>query len=150
MTEWTDHCRNFAKEHGCTYKEAMTRAKSSYTPKTGGKMKIKNVVRKARNSTKRATRIIDKVEKYTPLLEMVAPETVPVIESIKSANNVVKTVNGAGKKKKKANNPYILNGGSFKLHGSGLGFTQSSMISPQHPSFNPNPPKSIKKRQTDN
>ena len=150
MTEWTDHCKNFAKEHDCSYKEAMTRAKSSYSPKTGGKMKIKNVVRKAKNSTKRATRTIDKVQKYTPLLEMMAPETIPVIESIKSVNNVVKAVNGSGGKKKKAINPYIVSGGSFKLHGSGLGTTQSSMISPQHPSFNPNPPKSIKKRQTDN
>lgn len=204
MTEWTDHCKNYSKQHGCTYKEAMTRAKSSYSPTTGGKLKIKNVVRKVRNTTKKASHLVNEhghlvdefdksgkisknlrkanntishindtidtidggnfnlkratrkarntvkkvskgIDKYAPLVEMIAPEFAPEIEGIRMANKVVKRVNGGGKK-----NPYILNGGSFKVHGSGLGYTQSSMISPHHPSFDPQPPKSIRKRQTDN
>jgi archaellum component FlaC len=205
MTAWTDHCKNYSNENGCTYKEAMTRGKSSYSPTTtGGKIKIKNVLRKVRNSTKKGSQLfnehghlvgeLDKtgkistklqklnntvgkindtidtidggkfnfkkaarkvkhtaskiskgIDKYAPLVEMVAPEFAPEIESIRMANSAVKKIKGGGKK-----NPYILNGGSFKLHGGSVGYTQSSMISPHHPSFNPQPPKSIRKRQTEN
>jgi hypothetical protein len=52
MTVWTDHCKQYSKENGCSYKEAMSRGKSSYSPTTtGGKIKMKNVVRKVRNTS---------------------------------------------------------------------------------------------------
>lgn len=201
-SEWVQHCKNYAKQHGCSYKEAMTRAKSSYTPKTGGKLNLRKTVSKARNVGKKVSNVIDKhghlvdeldksgkvsknlrkvnntigtindvadtidggkfnlkkavrktrntarkvsknIDRYAPLVEMVAPELAPEIETVKRVNQGVKRVNGSG-------NPYILKGGSFKTHGSGLGYTQSSMISPQHPSFDPKPPKSIRKRQVEN
>ena len=266
MTAWTDHCKNYSEENGCTYKEAMTRGKSSYSSTTGGKINIKKIVRKVRNSTKKGSQLfnehghligeldktgkistklnqlnntvgkindtidtidggkfnfknvtrkvrnstkkgsqlfnehghlvgeLDKsgkistklnqlnntvgkindtidtidggkfnfknaarkakhtvskvskvIDKYAPLVEMIAPEFAPEIESIRMANKGIKKINGSGRK-----NPYILNGGSFKVHGGSVGHTQSSMISSHHPSFSPNQPKSIKKRQTEN
>jgi len=206
MTAWTDHCKNYSKENGCSYKEAMTLGKSSYSSTTGGKINIKKIVRKVRNSTKKGSQLfnehghlvgeLDKsgkistklnqlnntvgkindtidtidggkfnfknaarkakhtvskvsnaIDKYAPLVEMIAPEFAPEIESIRMANKGIKKINGSGGKKK---NPYILNGGSFKVHGGSVGYTQSSMISSHHPSFDPHPPKSIKKRQTEN
>ena len=33
MSEWIDHVKAYAKKHGVSYKEAMSKAKASYKPK---------------------------------------------------------------------------------------------------------------------
>lgn len=60
MSSWTDHCKKYAKEHNCSYKQAMTEARESYE-KTGGSLKsyIHNVKYRSNfNST--ATKTISK------------------------------------------------------------------------------------------
>lgn len=109
--------------------------------------KLKHSVGKAKKITKQVSRNVDK---YAPVLEMVAPELAPEIIAV---NEGVKRINGSGlgsTRKGKAN-PY-LNGGSFKVHGGsfvvpdthggcmtcrGGGMINSTLLSPLHPSFAP-------------
>lgn len=44
MSAWVEHCKEYSKKHGCTYKEAMIRARPSYVPNKPVKPKTKKVV----------------------------------------------------------------------------------------------------------
>lgn len=33
MSDWITHCKEYQKKNGCTYKEAMVKARASYKPK---------------------------------------------------------------------------------------------------------------------
>lgn len=126
--------------------------------------KVKHTVGKVRKTTKQVTRNIDK---YSPLLEMVAPELTP---ELLAANQTVKRVNGAGlgSRLKGKVNPY-LKGGSYSVpHGGSYSVphafavpvrggcvscnkpTNSSLISPHHPAFHPKPMKSYSELITNN
>jgi len=47
---WIEHVKRYQSENGCSYKDALKEAKSSYTPKTGGKLKIKKAFKKLGNT----------------------------------------------------------------------------------------------------
>ena len=55
MTAWIQHVKNYQQEHGCSYKEAMSRAKDTYQKQTGGS--LKSMVRKATKTAKRARKV---------------------------------------------------------------------------------------------
>ncbi len=123
--------------------------------------KLKHSVGKARKITKQVSRNVDK---YAPVLEMVAPELAP---EIIAANQAVKRINGSGlgSSRKGKVNPY-LNGGSFAVpkasHGGSFAVpvrggcmtcnkpTNSSLISPHHQAFHPKKPKSYAELITNN
>ena len=123
--------------------------------------KVKHSVGKARKITKQVSRNVDK---YAPILEMVAPE---VVAPVMAANEGVKRINGSGlgSTRKGKVNPY-LNGGSFAVpkasHGGSFAVpvrggcmtcnkpTNSSLISPHHQAFHPKKPKSYAELITNN
>ena len=126
MSAWIEHCKSYAKQNNIPYKQAMKDAKASYKPVEGGKFKMKNVMRKTKNTVKK--------------IHKVAKELEPYVELATSGAGV--GMNGGC--------PHCgsVSGGSFKaIGGSGI---QSSLIHSYHPSFDPKPPKSIKKRQVEN
>jgi hypothetical protein len=148
--EYADDIEKFSKQ----VKKASQVADVIETQTGGGVShlgrKVKHTVGKVRKTTKQVTRNIDK---YSPLLEMVAPELAPEIIAI---NQGVKRVNGAGlgSRLKGKFNPY-LKGGSYSVpHGGSFAVpvrggcvscnkpTNSSLISPHHPAFHPKPMKS--------
>lgn len=92
---------------------------------TGGKMKIGRVIRKAKNTARKVKSVARKVENYAPLIEMAAPELAPAIEGVRTAQRLTDKRHG----------------GSFRVHGGCankmLGWAESSMIHPTHPSFTP-------------
>jgi hypothetical protein len=126
---------------------------------TGGKMKLKNVVRKARNTTRRVTRTLDTV---APLVSLVNPEIgVPLM----AANESVKAINGSGRGRvckhcgavggQLAGSFKAIGGqtaGSFKTIGGGvrLGRSQSSILASTHNSFAVPFPKSLSRRLKEN
>jgi hypothetical protein len=119
---------------------------------TGGKMKLKNVVRKARNTTRRVTRTLDTV---APLIAAVNPEVgVPLM----TANQSVKAINGSGrgggccKHCGAVGGSFKTIGGSFKTVGGGvrLGTAQSSILASTHNSFAAPFPKSHSRRLREN
>lgn len=122
--EWIEHVKKYSKEHGVSYKQAMKDAKASYKKVEGGSMKVKNVVRKTKNTVKRGVKVTKALE---PFLEMGAMAV--------GAGNSHCSHCGAVK------------GGSFKAMGAG---NLSHLLGPSHPSFDPKPPKSIKKRLIEN
>lgn len=94
---------------------------------SGGKMNFKNVVRKTKNTVKRANKVAKELEPYMEL-----------------------ATSGAGVGMRGGGCPHCgsQSGGSFKaIGGKGI---QSSLIGPNHPSFNPKPPKSMRKKQIEN
>lgn len=125
-SDWIEHVKQYAKQNGVSYKQAMKDAKPSYKKVEGGKMKAKNVVRKTKNTVKRGVKVAKALE---PFLEMGAMAV------------------GAGSSH--CSHCGAVKGGSFKAMGAGVG-VQSALLGPSHPSFNPKPPKSIKKRLIEN
>jgi hypothetical protein len=100
----------------------------------GGNFKLKNAVRKARNTARTVSHAVDK---YAPLVEMVAPELAPAIEGFHAANAIYKKTGGSVGRR----NKYIeMMGGSFSVprhggsfnvptHSGGGGFVQNGLIS---------------------
>lgn len=58
---WIEHVRNYQKQNGCSYREAMSRSKDSYQKQTGGS--LKSVVRKAGKTVKQARKGARQVSK---------------------------------------------------------------------------------------
>lgn len=157
MSSWVEHCKNYSKTNGCSYKDAMKLARPSY--QSGGKLIGKNAGRKAKNTLK---------EVAPMLAPLVAPEIgVGVAIGSKIAQKKMAT---AQKKKKKLGskvNPY-LNGGSFRVAGESFeggsireggcmsckkmkpGHTESSVLAPSHPASNPLKSKSYKRLIVEN
>lgn len=216
MSSWQQHLKNYCAEHGCSYKEAMTRARATYKPsnveggkitmkgltktankvskavkkgakkgskllqdadkyvslydenlaadlrdlnkgvqsvekfadrsiqQTGGKIKLENVVRKAKNTGMRAKKVAKKVAKNVeqyglPIAEMVAPEVVLPLETGLNAYKSMNAVTGGRQ------NPYLggsfrvpeRNGGCHSCKSGGALVTNSSLMSATHPSFHP-------------
>lgn len=231
MSEWINHVKTYQAQHGCSYKDALKCAKSTYKKGSieGGKFNLKKTVNKGAKGVNKGTKILKKneklikfavgdeyadtvdkaikvsnraskiadqvetqtgagvkhlgrkvkhsvgkarkitkqvsrnVDKYAPVLEMVAPELAPVL----AANEGVKRINGSGlgSTRKGKVNPY-LNGGSFAVpkasHGGSFAVpvrggcmtcnkpTNSSLISPHHQAFHPKKPKSYAELITNN
>jgi hypothetical protein len=130
MTAWTTHCKNYAAQNGCSYKEAMSRARPSDTPTSGGS--VKTAVRKTKNTAKRVLGAVG------PIVSLVDPE-------IGAAMAVSKKALGGS---------FRTQGGSFKTHGgnihcphcgsqsSAISKNHSSVMGPMHPSFTPIKPPS--------
>lgn len=166
MSSWVEHCKNYSKTNGCSYKDAMKLARPSY--QSGGKLIGKNAGRKAKNTIK-------EVADIAPMLApLVAPEIgVGVAIGSKIAQKKMAT---AQKKKKKLGskvNPYLsggsfrvagesFEGGSFRVAGESFeggcmsckkmkpGHTESSVIAPNHPASNPLKSKSYKRLIVEN
>ena len=63
---WVQHCKNYAKEHNCSYKDAMKQAKATYNPTTMSGGSLKSVVKKANKLGHKigsvdVDRVVDKV-----------------------------------------------------------------------------------------
>jgi len=120
--------KKYQNHHGCSYKDAMCHSKSTYTPsksQTGGS--AKTVLRKAVNTGKR----------LLPFIEALNPEMISEIEGAKLGLDIAKKLTKKKKTKLKS-----ISGGSFLVQGAGkprvkLSTSESSMISPHHPSFAP-------------
>lgn len=79
---WIDHVKNYQQQHGCSYKDAMTQAKSSYkckcpssssSAKSGGSVKtvvrkVKNTIKKGKKGVKQVTKEIEKNQKFINLI----------------------------------------------------------------------------------
>ena len=91
MTAWIDHVKNYQQEHGCSYKEAMSRSKDTYQKQTGGS--LKSMVRKATKTAKRARRVATnaskQVSKHQDFINLINPEVGKTIESANSKFNEV-------------------------------------------------------------
>jgi len=104
-SNWVNHVKKYARENGVSYGEAMTLARSSYTPVKKGKG-IGNIVRKTRNTLKKARKVsgntIKHIDKYGELARLVDED------AYNNLNKVSKSLN-------KVNDVYDdINGGSFK------------------------------------
>lgn len=182
MSAWVEHCKKYAKEHGCSYKQAMKDAKASYKPVEGGKLTMKKVRKTVNSVSKGAKKVSKAVDKHGHYLDFIDED---LSKTVNDANNTYKGVSGGKVKMKnvlrktkntvnrahkvaKELEPYVelatsgagvgmnggcphcgsVSGGSFKaIGGKGI---QSSLVAPSHPSFDPKPPKSIRKRQIEN
>lgn len=120
----------------------------------GGKFNFKKAARKARHTVNTVSHAVDR---YAPLVEMVAPELAPAIEGVKAANSIYKKTGG-----RVGRNKYIeMMGGSFSVprhggsfsvpqHYGGGGFIQNGLLSASHPALNPVPPKTLKRLKKEN
>jgi hypothetical protein len=90
-------------------------------------MKFKNVMRKTKNTVKRVNHVAKELE---PFMELASGAGVAMNAGCPHCGST--------------------KGGSFKAIGKSGGGIQSSMIGAHHPSFDPKPPKSIKRRQMEN
>lgn len=92
---WVQHCKKYASEHGCSYGEALKRAKSTYNPSTmeGGKFSVKQVkktVNKAVKGAKKGSKMLDKADKFIELVDEDTAEKVRKYHSkAKSKANAV-------------------------------------------------------------
>lgn len=50
MSDWVNHCKAYSKKNNCTYKEAMSQARSSYKAGAGIGRKIDNGIKKLKNT----------------------------------------------------------------------------------------------------
>ena len=167
MTAWTDHVKNYARQNGVSYKQAMSESKDSYNKMSGGnfaknlerktKKILRNTERKTVNSLNKANNIQRKtkntvsriLDDATPLVSLINPEIGVAMQGVKSA------ISGGKLKLGSKKNPYALKGGSFKtmseggsLSGKNIcnhcghmtgGQINNSMMT--HPSFNNNNPR---------
>lgn len=72
MSAWVQHCKNYASENGCSYKEAMCKAKSTYKPVEGGKLNLKKVKKTANRvakNAKKGSKMLDKADKFIELVD---------------------------------------------------------------------------------
>lgn len=120
----------------------------------GGKFKLKNAIRKTVHSVKRAKQI---ARVAGPVLSVVAPEVGLPIMALNNATGgrVAKASKGGSFK------PH---GGSFQVHGGAVGGcvncptcgsstqnrSESTIIHPMHPAFNPPKPKPLRDRNHTN
>jgi len=177
MSNWIEHVKAYASQHNIPYKQAMTEAKTSYKSVEGGKFNMKKLKKTVNRGVKKVSKAIDKNGHYLDFIDEDLSRAVNTSNQaykdisggkMKMKNVLRKTKNTVKQAYKVAKElePYIeassgagvgmnkgcphcgsVQGGSFKAMGGGI---QSSLISPQHPSFNPAPPKSIRKRQVEN
>lgn len=115
---WTNHCKNYASEHGCSYKEALTRAKSTYNPASmeGGKFSIKKVkkgIKRAVKGAKKGSKMLDKADQFIELVDEDAAEKVRNIH-----NKAKKKANSAAHLAKEGQEIFEgqIEGGRFNLH----------------------------------
>ena len=67
-SNWIEHVKAYQKEHGVDYKTAMKEAKSSYQ-KTGGAIKPKRIMRKARNTVNKLSNEMDQHQDLINLVD---------------------------------------------------------------------------------
>lgn len=112
---WVHHCKNYASEHGCSYKEALQRAKSTYNPSTmeGGKFsvkKVKKTVNRAVKGAKKGSKMLDKADKFIELVDEDAAKKVRDIHSkVKAKANDVSHLAKEGQQ-------IFMEGEGFNLH----------------------------------
>jgi hypothetical protein len=176
MSAWVEHCKKYAKEHGCSYKQAMKDAKASYKPIEGGKINMKKLTKTVKNVSKGAKKVSKAIDKHGHYLDFIDED---LSKTVNDANNTYKGVSGGKVKVKnvlrktkntvnrthkiaKELEPYV------ELATSGAGMQGSCPhcgsisggsfkaiggkgISPLAlPGFDPAPPKSIKQRLIEN
>jgi len=86
---WVQHCKNYASENGCSYKEAMTKAKATYKPSIeGGKLpsmkKIKKTANRVVKHAKKGSKMLDKADKFIELVDE------DVARQVRNTHNKVK------------------------------------------------------------
>jgi len=64
MSEWINHVKQYQAQHGCSYKDALKGAKSTYNKSIeGGKFNLKKTVNKGAKGVKKAGKVLKKNEK---------------------------------------------------------------------------------------
>ena len=101
---WIEHVRNYSKKHNVPYEQAMSEAKSSYKPKTGGSLKTdarkaknttKTIARKTKNTANRASDFIDKNGHYVSYIDADMGKNLNDINTgIKGVSNSASAVGG--------------------------------------------------------
>ena len=88
---WVQHCKNYARTHNCSYKDAMQNARATYT---GGS--LKSVVKKARHIGKRVHHLDDEANK----IKKSARKAVKIVDRVddKLGTNLGKSVRKIGNK----------------------------------------------------
>jgi len=88
MTAWIDHVKAYAKKNGCTYKEALSKARATYKPsakmpkkkggampcierKIGGAMPLKQVKSEVKSLGHKLSRVVNGVRKAYNKSELV-------------------------------------------------------------------------------
>jgi hypothetical protein len=110
MNDWVTHVKCYQAEHNCSYKDAMSGAKSSYkkgsTAVEGGKFNLSKAVKKITKGAKRGSKL---VEQHKDLAKLVAPQYADQIDKVSKASNkvnqfanLVDTQTGSGFNLKKA------------------------------------------------
>ena len=118
----------------------------------GGRIHMNKVLRKTRNTVKKAKKVAKKAtsvaRQFAPVLDVVAPEIgIPLHAGLEIAERY------GGELGSEAGRAKYRKGGSFRVpsrSGGALPATNSSMINPLHPSFNPLKPKPVSRRQKEN
>jgi len=67
-SQWIEHVKAYQNQHGVDYKTAMREAKASYN-KTGGAIKPKRILRKARNTVNRVGKELDQHQELINLVD---------------------------------------------------------------------------------
>lgn len=170
---WIQHCKAYQQQHGCSYKDAMKHARETYNPSemSGGSMK--SLIKKGKKMAVKEAKKQHLGAKAKKLAVKYGNELVDdAIDGVIATNPEIGIPLAVGKKalEKKVlgggKNPYL--GGSYKPHGGSfkthtpshnmsggcssckLSSTESSMLNPQHPAFNPVKKKSYRKTKYEN
>lgn len=200
---WIEHVRNFQKQNGCSYREAMSRSKATYQKQTGGSLKsvVRKVGKTAKKARKGARQVSKQVEKNQAFINLINEDAGAKIakanskfkevddkvggkfnlhKAIRKTKNTVKKVRksakvgapiamalgqpelavgleavsmGAGNKYIKAiEGGHACCGGSFAVPKRGGSYqnTNSTILNPQHPGFQPLKPKTMARKQKEN
>ena len=100
-SNWIEHVKAYQKEHGVDYKTAMKEAKASYQ-KTGGAIKPKRIMRKARNTV---NKLSNEMDQHQDLINLVDKKghSKKVRKAIDKTQDVMDIIDP-------------INGGKFNLH----------------------------------
>ena len=180
MSKWTDHVKKYSQDHNVSYKDALSLSKSSYNKSGGAlnintvgrktKNTLNTVGRKTKNTAIKAEKIARKarntvntvadIAKYAAV--PMAAANPPLGLALESAALAAENLTGGKLGSKK--NKYIggsfavphRNGGSIggcptcgAIMGSGVP-SSSSLMSSNHSSFAPLPPKSYAQLKVNN
>ena len=108
MNDWITHVKCYQATHNCSYKDAMSGAKSTYKKGSveGGKFNLAKAVKKVTKGAKRGSKL---VQQNKELAKLIAPQYADEIDKVSKASNkvtqfanLVDTQTGSGFNIKKA------------------------------------------------
>lgn len=89
MSQWIQHVKAYQRQNPhLSYKEAMSEARSSYQPMTGGKFNVKKALRKTKNTVKRVGHEMDKNQHLIDMIDTNGYSS-QVRQGLNTADNVL-------------------------------------------------------------